>query len=75
MSEQVNHPSHYIKDGKECIDVMLEKYGVNAVYHFCICNAFKYKWRAGLKEGNSAMQDLAKAEWYLNKANELGAQE
>ena len=74
MSEQVNHPSHYIKDGKECIDVMLEKYGVDAVYHFCVCNAFTYKWRAGLKEGNSAMQDLAKAEWYLNKAKELGAQ-
>ena len=53
---------------------MIEEYGVEAVINFCICNAYKYKWRAGLKEGNSKEQDLAKAEWYLNKAKELGAQ-
>lgn len=75
MSEQVNHPAHYQKNGRECIDVMLEEYGVNAVINFCQCNAFKYQWRAGLKEGNSKEQDMAKAEWYLNKAKELGAQE
>ena len=74
MSEQVNHPAHYQKNGRECIDVMLEEYGVNAVINFCQCNAFKYQWRAGLKEGNSKEQDMAKAEWYLNKAKELGAQ-
>ena len=74
MSEQVNHPSHYLKGGKECIDCMVEEFGAKAVINFCLCNAYKYKWRAGLKEGNSAMQDLAKAEWYLNKAKELGAQ-
>ena len=75
MSEQVNHTAHYQKNGRECIDVMLEEYGVNAVINFCQCNAFKYQWRAGLKEGNSKEQDMAKAEWYLNKAKELGAQE
>ena len=74
MSEQVNHSEHYSKNGKECIDCMIEEYGVEAVINFCICNAYKYKWRAGLKEGNSKEQDLAKAEWYLNKAKELGAQ-
>ena len=74
MSEQVNHPEHYLKNGKECIDCMIEEYGVEAVVNFCICNAYKYKWRAGLKEGNSKEQNLAKAEWYLNKAKELGAQ-
>ena len=74
MSEQVNHPEHYLKNGKECIDCMIEEYGAEAVINFCICNAYKYKWRAGLKEGNSKEQDLAKAEWYLNKAKELGAQ-
>lgn len=75
MKEQVNHPSHYLKGGKECIDCMVEEFGAKAVINFCLCNAYKYKWRAGLKEGNSAMQDIAKAEWYLNKAKELGAQE
>lgn len=71
--EQVDHPSHYLKDGKECIDVMIEEYGVEAVYHFCICNAFKYRWRAGLKDVNSKEQDFAKARWYIDKAIELGA--
>ena len=62
--EQVNHPAHYQKNGKECIEVMEEKYGPKAVFNFCICNAFKYEWRAGEKDGNSAEQDLAKAKWY-----------
>lgn len=63
-AEKVNHPSHYQKDGKECIDVMLELYGIQAVIHFCECNAFKYRWRAGLKNGESAEVDLNKAKWY-----------
>lgn len=71
MEEQVNHPAHYQKDGKECIDVMIEKFGVQAVIDFCICNDFKYKWRAGKKNGNTSEQDLAKAAWYRNKAKEL----
>lgn len=71
MSEQVNHPSHYLKNGRECIDVMIEKFGVEAVINFCDCNQFKYEWRAGLKEGNSAETDRAKAAWYRKKAEEL----
>lgn len=71
MSEQVNHPAHYQKNGRECIDVMIEKFGTEAVINFCECNQFKYEWRAGLKEGNSAEQDRAKAEWYRKKAEEL----
>ena len=62
--EQVNHPSHYKKNGKECIECMEEEFGPLAVYHFCLLNAFKYKWRAGYKDDNSYKQDLAKAKWY-----------
>lgn len=70
-AEQVNHPAHYKKNGKECIDLMREEYGDDAVYNFCICNAFKYKFRAGYKAGNSMEQDLAKANWYKNYADRL----
>lgn len=70
-TEQVNHPAHYKKDGKECIELMREEYGDDAVYNFCICNAFKYKFRAGYKAGNSMEQDLAKALWYKNYADKL----
>ena len=31
---------------------------------FCVGNAFKYRWRAGEKEGQPAEQDEAKAQWY-----------
>ena len=71
MAEQVNHPSHYQKNGKECIDCMIDEFGIKAVIDFCMCNAYKYRWRAGLKEGNSKEQDLAKAQWYIKKAEEL----
>lgn len=69
--DKVNHPSHYQKDGKECIDVMLELYGIQAVIHFCECNAFKYRWRAGLKTGESAEVDLKKAQWYADYRENL----
>lgn len=65
--DNVNHPNHYT--GKyECIDVMAETQGVEAVKNFCICNAFKYLWRHGKKNG---VEDVKKAAWYLNKFIEL----
>ena len=69
--EKVNHPAHYQKNGKECIEVMEEQFGPKAVYWFCILNSFKYKWRAGVKEGNSYEQDMAKARWYLDYGKNL----
>lgn len=64
----VNHPAHY--QGKnECIDVMLAMFGVDAVKHFCMCNAYKYRFRADKKNG---AEDIAKAEWYESKLIELG---
>ena len=65
--DNVNHPNHYT--GKyECIDAMRETQGVDAVKNFCICNAFKYLWRHGKKNG---VEDVKKAAWYLNKFIEL----
>ena len=67
-SDNVNHPEHY--QGKnECIDVMIAMFGVEAVKHFCMCNAYKYRFRADKKNG---AEDIAKAEWYENKLIELG---
>lgn len=65
--EKVNHPSHYINsDGKECIDVMIDTFGIDAVITFCKLNAFKYMFRAGKKEGSPEKEDLDKAAWYTN---------
>lgn len=43
---------------------MRAMFGDEAVKGFCRCNAFKYRFRAGRKDGQSADQDLKKAEWY-----------
>lgn len=69
MIEQVNHPIHYQNNGKECIDLMVEKYGLRTTINFCVLNAFKYIFRCGKKEGNPDYQELDKAQWYLNWAD------
>ena len=66
--DNVNHPNHY--QGKnECIDVMVAMFGKEAVKHFCMCNAYKYRFRADKKNGT---EDIKKAEWYESKLIELG---
>lgn len=65
----VNHPSHYTQNKFESIDEMMIVFGPEAVYHFCICNAWKYKNRASFK-GNFEL-DMKKADWYLTKAKEI----
>ena len=66
--DNVNHPSHYETGKFECIDVMIETQGVEAVKAFCLCNAFKYLYRHKNKNG---VEDVKKAIWYLNKYLEL----
>ena len=68
MADVVNHPAHYETGNFECIDVMLETQGKEAVLNFCICNAFKYLYRCRRKNG---LEDIKKANWYLNKYIEL----
>lgn len=66
--DNVNHPFHYCTGKYECIDVMIETQGIEAVQNFCICNAFKYLYR---HEGKNGLEDIKKAIWYLNKFVEL----
>lgn len=62
--DPVNHPSHYADNCSiECADVMLIAFGVEGVNYFYLCNAFKYMWRYKHKNG---VEDLKKAQWYLN---------
>lgn len=69
-SEMVNHPSHYnLPNRKECIDEMIDIYGLKDVAKWCEITAYKYKYRAGHKD--SLEQDVQKAIWYTIKAHEL----
>lgn len=56
----INHPPHYTShpSGIECIEVT-EHFG------FCVGNAIKYLWRAGLK--GDALEDLEKAAFYVQR--------
>lgn len=58
--DQVNHPSHYTSDpsGVECIQITRHR-------NFNIGNAFKYLWRAGLKDDKKQIEDLQKAIFYI----------
>lgn len=69
-SDMVNHPSHYnLPNRKECIDEMIDIYGLKDVAKWCEITAYKYKYRAGHKD--SFTQDTQKAMWYMVKAREL----
>ncbi len=67
-NDNINHPSHYETGNYECIDVMIETQGKEAVMDFCVCNAFKYIYRHNNKNG---VEDVKKAKWYLDKYIEL----
>lgn len=63
--DPVNHPAHYREhpSGVECITITEHM-------NFCLGNAVKYIWRAGLKGADperSALEDLRKARWYLDR--------
>lgn len=60
MSYSKTNPSHY-KLGK------IEVIEVTEQFDFCTGNALKYLMRAGNKEGESALDDLKKARWYVNR--------
>lgn len=68
-TENVSHPSHYNrKGGMECIDEMILIFGREAVKNFCLCNAWKYRYRAADKNGE---EDLRKSDFYINKYKEM----
>ena len=66
-SDAVNHPAHY-QGAHECIDEMLALFGIEAVKGFCMCNVYKYRYRADKKNG---AEDIKKADWYMSKLMEL----
>lgn len=67
FGDNVNHPKHYNShpSGVECIAIVRH-------YNFNVGNVFKYLWRHGLKheqgvnDRQKAIEDLRKAQFYLN---------
>ncbi len=87
MSDVAINPPHYRDDKRgECIDALSDHFrewlkALGFVYStrivtfmmlgFCVGNAFKYRWRAGAKDGESAERDEGKARWYDQFARHL----
>lgn len=68
-ADMVNHPQHYNRDGAmECMDEMITVFGKDIVACFCLCNTWKYRYRASNK-GHE--EDLSKSDYYMDKYKEL----
>jgi len=69
VEDNVNHPAHYCReDAIESIEEMLLVFGKEVVADFCLCNVWKYRYRAADKNG---LEDLKKSDWYMKKYKEL----
>mgnify|MGYP003651288501 CR=1 FL=1 len=65
--DMVNHPIHYNKAGIETIDAISAATNEGFKYYLQ-GNILKYIWRYEYKNG---VEDLEKAQWYLNKLIEV----
>jgi hypothetical protein len=78
MNDMVNKPPHYNQNGIECITAIEAATGKNFKYYLQ-GNVLKYLWRFDYK--GDPVNDLRKAEWYLNRLikevtiDELGQEE
>ena len=63
------NPAHYKeRTSIECIDAMIMTFGTKRTAEYCVQNAYKYVWRYKYK---NRLEDLKKAEWYLDKFEDL----
>lgn len=68
MADIINHPPHYTLGKIEVIDFIEDK-----ELNFNLGNVIKYVARAGHKKSSGksvdakALEDLKKAQWYLNR--------
>ena len=67
-SDMVNHPPHYTKSSIECIDVIKEALG-DGYENYLQGVILKYIWRYNYK--GEPVEDLKKAQWYLEELIEI----
>ena len=69
MNDPVNNPTHYTSSNATCklCSEPIECIDVTEHMGFCLGNAVKYIWRAGIKSEEKTIEDLEKAIWYINR--------
>lgn len=60
----VNKPAHYNQGGVECIEAIEASMTKEQFCGYLKGNTLKYLWRF---ENKNKVEDLKKAQWYLNK--------
>ena len=65
MTDNVEHPAHYTSGEIECIDAMRAALSHEEFVGYLRANVMKYVWRYDRK--GAPVQDLRKAEWYLDR--------
>lgn len=65
MSDEVNQPVHYNIGSIECITAIEASMSQKEYHGYLKGNCLKYVWRYRYK--NKPLQDLEKAQWYLNR--------
>lgn len=66
--DMINHPPHYTQGKYEVIDIMQDKLSHKEFKGYLKGNILKYIFRYELKNG---VEDLKKAQFYLNKLLEV----
>lgn len=62
-NENIDHPKHYGGDTPYEAIKVIEAWGLD----FCLGNAVKYISRAGKKDPAKEVEDLKKANWYIQR--------
>ena len=63
--DNVNNPKHYNKHGIECIDAIQASMSDKEFLGYLKANVVKYMWRDDYM--GKPLEDLKKAQWYLNR--------
>lgn len=64
MTDNVNHPSHYKRNGPECIDAIEAALSEEEFRGFVKGTVIAYLWREKYKGKD---EDILKAQWYINR--------
>lgn len=77
MKDPVNNPDHYNSGGIEAIIAIEASMTTEGFQGYLKGNALKYLWRWDKKSTDPKLrvQDLEKAQWYLNRLTSCAIQE
>jgi len=69
------NPSHYKRGDVECIDAIKASMSAEAFKGYLKGNNIKYLWRYEDKQTTNQLEDLKKAQWYLDELKKIVSKE